>query len=406
MQRFVHSADLHLDSPLRGLERYDGVVAEKIRGATRGALVNLVDLCLSEEADLLLIAGDLYDGSWKDYRTGLFFAAQMSRLRAADIPVVIIRGNHDAASQITKSLRLPDNVIELRSSRPETRVLERIGVAVHGQSYATRAVTDDLAAAYPDSVAGLFNIGLLHTSAGGRPGHENYAPCSVATLTNKEYEYWALGHVHKREVISQAPWVVFPGNLQGRHANETGPKGATLVTVDGARVTSALHRTLDTVRWSVCDVDAALEEAVGLAEGRLLAARVVIRGATDAHRVLRDDAEQTTQQIRVIANDLGGDDVWIEKVQVMTHAPIDLVSLAQRDDAIGQLVRSLQAEKEDPDALRVLASELSDLAARLPAAMREGADPLNLDDPSYLADVVGDATQRLVSRLLARERDD
>src|SRR4051812_29910913 len=111
--KFVHAADLHLDSPLRGLDRYEGAPVEQLRGATRRALENLVALCLSEKADFLLLAGDLYDGGWKDYRTGLFFAAQMSRLRAADIPVFFVRGNHDAESNITRSLRLPENVREL-----------------------------------------------------------------------------------------------------------------------------------------------------------------------------------------------------------------------------------------------------------------------------------------------------
>src|SRR5262249_32528274 len=140
--KFLHAADLHLDSPMRGLERYEGAPLERMRGATRRALENLVELCLAEAVDLVVIAGDLYDGGWKDYSTGLFFAAQMSRLREAKIPVVLVRGNHDAASQITKTLRLPDNVRELSVKKPETLVLEGIGVAVHGQGFATRAVTE------------------------------------------------------------------------------------------------------------------------------------------------------------------------------------------------------------------------------------------------------------------------
>ena len=105
--RFLHAADLHLDSPLRGLDRYEGAPVEELRGATRRAFENLVALCLSERVDFLLLAGDLYDGSWKDYRTGLFVAAQLSKLRAADIPVFFGRGNHDAESNITRSLRRP-----------------------------------------------------------------------------------------------------------------------------------------------------------------------------------------------------------------------------------------------------------------------------------------------------------
>src|SRR5687767_8508980 len=140
--KWVHAADLHLDSPLRGLERYEGAPVERIRTATRRAMQNLVALCVEEKAGLLLLAGDLFDGAWKDYSTGLFFAARMSELREAGVRVVIVRGNHDAASAITKSLRLPENVKELSARRPETVVIEEMGIAVHGQSFPTRAVTD------------------------------------------------------------------------------------------------------------------------------------------------------------------------------------------------------------------------------------------------------------------------
>jgi DNA repair exonuclease SbcCD nuclease subunit len=229
--RFIHAADLHLDSPLHGLDAYDGAPVEQIRGATRRALANLVELAETERAAFVLVAGDLYDGDWRDYNTGLYFVRQMSRLREAGTPVYIIAGNHDAASQITKSLRLPENVRMLSADRPESVVLEAEGVAIHGQSFATRAVTDDLSATYPVRLAGFFNVGLLHTCAEGREGHEPYAPCRIEALVAKGYDYWALGHIHKREILHGDPWVVFCGNLQGRHIRETGAKGCSLVTV-------------------------------------------------------------------------------------------------------------------------------------------------------------------------------
>ncbi len=416
--KFVHAADIHLDSPLRGLDRYEGAPALAMRGATRKAMKNLVDLCVDEEVDFLLLAGDLYDGNWKDYNTGLFFAAQMSRLREAAIPVVLIRGNHDAQSQITKSLRLPDNVRELSVRRPETVSFEKLGVAIHGQGFLGRVVTDDLAAKYPEALPGLFNIGILHTCAEGREGHESYAPCTLSTLTGKGYDYWALGHVHKREVLCKDPWIVFPGNLQGRHAKETGPKGATLVTVQGARITSVEHRSVDVVRWAVTEVAAdeavtpadvvdrvraTLQRVVEDAEGRSVAARIVITGETAAHAAMEHDPDAIISDIRAVATDVAGE-VWVEKVIFRTRARINMADLRGRDDALGELLRSIDALRTDDDGLAAIAAELADLRLKLPADLREGDEALKLDDPRALAGMLDDVEQVLVPRLLGGER--
>src|SRR4051812_7456671 len=185
--KLVHAADLHLDSALTGLTRYESAPADEIRGATRRAFANLVSLCLEERAALLVIAGDLFDGDWRDVSTGLFFAAQLSKLCEGGVQVAWIRGNHDAASQIRKSVRLPDAVVELPWERAETRVFDELGVAVHGRSFAKRDVTEDLAATYPERIAGALNVGLLHTALEGRAGHDLYAPCRVETLINRGY---------------------------------------------------------------------------------------------------------------------------------------------------------------------------------------------------------------------------
>ncbi|NUU22496.1 MAG: DNA repair exonuclease, partial [Streptomycetaceae bacterium] len=177
--KLLHAADLHIDSPLRGLSRYPGAPAEEFRSAVRRALENLVDLAVHEGVDAVLLAGDVYDGDWKDYRTGLFFGAQMQRLREADIRVCMVAGNHDAQSKITKELRLPENVHRFSTAQPETKEYEDLGLAVHGQGFAERDVTDNLALAYPKARDGCLNIGLLHTALEGADGHDTYAPCRV-----------------------------------------------------------------------------------------------------------------------------------------------------------------------------------------------------------------------------------
>ncbi|HZO12083.1 MAG TPA: DNA repair exonuclease [Polyangiaceae bacterium] len=409
--KLLHAADLHLDSPMRGLERYEGAPLEAMRLATRRALENLIECCLAEEVRLLLLAGDLFDGEWKDYSTGLFFAQQMTRLRQGGVEVVLVRGNHDAASQIERHLEHPSNVRELSTRRAESVVYEELGIAVHGQSYGKRAVTEDLAAGYPDALDGVFNIGLLHTCAGGREGHEPYAPCSVETLASKGYDYWALGHVHQREVLLRDPWIVFPGNLQGRHAREIGSKGATLITLRDGRIGDVAHRALDAARWSLAEVDlseaesgydavdlvrAKLEEELLLAEGRPLAVRLRLVGSSAAHGALVDDPERWESAIRAAASDVG--EVWIEKIEIATEPSFLLEELSAREDAIGQVARSLSLHAGEVGAF---IDDLAELRRKLPREVREDRG-LRLDDPAVVRDALVDAQQLLLARLQGR----
>jgi DNA repair exonuclease SbcCD nuclease subunit len=416
--KFIHAADIHLDSPLRGLERYDGAPSDEMRSATRKALENLVRLGIEEKVAFVLIVGDVYDGDWKDYNTGLFFARQMARLREADIKVFLIRGNHDAASQITRELALPENVYEFPSHKPESVLLEDLGIAIHGQSFPTQAVTEDLSASYPLAKDSLFNIGLLHTSAGGREGHENYAPCTVAGLLSKGYDYWALGHVHQREELQRDPWIVFPGNLQGRHARETGSKGCTLVSITDGAVRSVEHKSLDVARWcqyvvntdGAADLDEILERTrrgllaeLDRAEGRLLAVRLAVRGSCRAHKTLAKQHDQFINECRALANDIGVGQVWIEKVSIQSQAEFDLDEIAKRQDPLGDLLRFMRSLPSDEATLGELLKEFRSLQQKLPLELRQGAEAMDLDDPSLLREILPEVDQILLSRLLEQD---
>lgn len=419
--KFIHAADVHLDSPLRGLERYEGAPLDELRGASRRALEALVDQAITEEVAFLLLAGDLYDGDWKDYRTGLFFIRQMGRLREAGIPVLMIAGNHDAASQITKVLRPPDNVHVFSTRAPETRFLEDLGVAVHGQGFAARAVTVDLSRGYPAPASDLFNIGLLHTSLDGRVGHEPYAPCGLEALKSRGYQYWALGHVHQREILSEEPWVVFPGNLQGRHVREAGAKGCSLVQVEEGRVIGLRHLALDSVRWGVCPVDLTdagsidevldrlgpvLRRAVAEADGRLLAARIRLVGPCAIHARLLADSERVLNECRALAMTLSAGDLWIEKLAVETRATLSDAAAMARDDAYGSLLRAIRDLEFDPARLADLADDLSDLMVKLPEDLRTGDDGPDLSRPGYLHDRLAEAKALLLEHLLDPGRAD
>lgn len=414
--RFLHAADIHLDSPLRGLERYADAPVDEIRAAPRRALENLVQFAIDRDVAFLLIAGDLYDGDWKDYNTGIFFVRQMRRLEAAGIPVHLIAGNHDAASQITKELSLPPNVTLYSRTRPQTTELPELGVAIHGQSFATRAVKDDLAAGYPMGEPGRFDIGLLHTSLDGRPGHDTYAPTSIGELIAKDYDYWALGHVHRREVAHQEPWVVFPGNLQGRHARETGAKGATLVTVEDGAVKAVSHQALDVVRWARIEVDLAdveraeavperVREVVGSAcsdEAPLLALRLVLQGRTRAHEALNRTPERWIHEIRSELGSLAGG-VFVERILFETRTPLDLDAELGRDDALGDLLRSIASLEDASVDLDDYVDSFKDLKKKLPATFSTEDDGFDPTDPEALRKLLPGVRDLLVDRLLGAE---
>ena len=410
--KLVHAADLHLDSALSGLTRYESAPADEIRGATRRAFGNLVSLCLEERAVLLVISGDLFDGDWRDISTGLFFAAQLNKLCEAGVQVVWIRGNHDAVSQIRRSVRLPEAVIELRADRAETRVFESLGVAVHGRSFAVRDVTEDLAATYPARIAGALNVGLLHTALEGRAGHDRYAPCSVDTLVNRGYEYWALGHVHQREVVHRQPYVVFPGNLQGRHARELGEKGVTLVTFEGDRITAVEHRALDVVRWAelVVSADAVqtfddligaahveLSQAAAAAQGRLLAFRVKVTGHTELDAQLRASRDKLTEELCSLSYGVGGAGAWLEKVKLATQ-PLTGQSAPLGDDALAEIDRALADLLHDA-ADDSLSEYLGDLSKKLPAEVLAEVPELRALSPEVAAELATDVRSLLRERL-------
>jgi exonuclease SbcD len=411
----VHAADLHLDSPLVGLERYEGAPVAELRSATRRALANLVQLCLDEEAKLLLLAGDLYDGDWKDYSTGLFFASQLARLREVGTRVVWIRGNHDAQSKITRHLSLGDHCTELATRKPETVLLDQLDIAVHGQGFATAAVSEDLSERYPAPIAGALNFGLLHTALSGRRGHASYAPCDASALATRGYDYWALGHVHQAEIVNREPYVVFPGNLQARHVRETGAKGAMLISVEDGAIRKVEPRALDVVRFAQLEVD--VSEARGLgeaaelaeqqllaertrAEGRLLCARVHLVGRSQAHGELAREAERTASELRARAHEL---DVWVEGVKLATEHPYDLKALAAREDATGQLVRALRTLEEKPSARGELIDELRKLERSLPHELSLSALGIELSDDQSTQALIRDVGRMLLPRIAGGE---
>ena len=417
MFKFIHAADIHMDSPLHKLDLYEGAPVERFRRATRRAFENLVRLAITERVAFVLIAGDLYDGDWKDYNTVLYMVAQMNTLRDAGIRVFIVAGNHDAASRISKSLRFPDNVCLFPSDKAASCQIEDLQVAIHGQSFASPAVKKNLARGYPGAVNGWYNIGLLHTCVSGREGHEPYAPCTLADLKDSGYDYWALGHVHQHEVLAREPLVVFSGNTQGRHARETGAKGCMLVTVGDDERTGCEFVPLDVVRWVRITVAAAGAvdgyDIVERARSRLaavlaengampLAARVRIQGETPAHSEMLSDPERWVNEIRAAALDVGNGRVWVEKVKVETGPPAAVERLGQTEGAIGELLALMDELDETAGARQELAAELADLEKKLPRELTRGSGGMRCGDAEWMRAILLQVRPMLVSRLLRK----
>ncbi len=418
MFKFLHAADIHLDSPLRGLDRYEGCPSDEIRGATRRALENLVRLAIDEQVAFVLIAGDVYDGDWKDHNTGLWFVRRMAELRDAGIKVYLIRGNHDAKNKMTRDLRLPDNVTSLDVNKPQTCLLDHVPVAIHGQGFASQAVVEDLAANYPAGDPGCFNLGLLHTSVNGREGHDRYAPCTVESLRTKNYGYWALGHVHTREILDDRDGpIAFPGNLQGRHIRESGPKGCLIVTVEGHQVAATEFRSLDVLRWETCKVDASdldnlddvaqrfqdqLPDQMAGADDRFLALRVEVIGESALHDKIVAQIDQLAWDLRSTTTDRGRGRVWVEKVKIRTRAPRigpDRVV----DGPLFEIDRLLRELTTDDARLTEFARrELGDLTKKLPLELKT-ADGINLEAADWLKSILDEVRPLLTDRFQALE---
>ena len=409
--RFVHAADLHLGSPFQGLALKDPAIAEIFVEASRKAFSTLVTQAVEAKVDFFIVAGDVYDGDWKDHGTGLFFLGQLARLARAGIPAFLIRGNHDAESLISRSLSLPDDVHLFSTRKAETRELPELRVALHGRSFAEREVAENIALAYPPARSGWLNIGILHTSLDGRPDHAPYAPCSVADLRAKGYDYWALGHVHAFETVASDPFIVFPGNLQGRQIRETGAKGAVLVEVADGQVESVTPLIVDVARWARLAVDVAgavsLEDVVARAEAamralaaeaseRPLAVRLTLSGETGAHRRIAADREGFAAELQAAADRVAAT-LYIEKVVLDTREPH---SGAAALPAIGLIdpAAVLDEAVTDPAFAAALAAALDEIGAKLPDDLREAVAALREGEPA--ADFLREARDLALGRLV------
>lgn len=413
MIKFIHAADIHLDSPLTGLSAYPDAPVAMLRTATRDAFTHLVSEAVEQQVDFLVIAGDLYDGTWKDHNTGIYFCKEMGRLKKAGIPVYLLFGNHDAESEMTKKLQLPDNVFVFDSRKPTTYQLESLQVALHGRSFKDKETLENLAVNYPEPVANMFNIGVLHTALSGNAAHDSYAPCSLDELHAKGYHYWALGHVHEHQIWQGRSTIVFPGNLQGRHVRETGGKGAVLVTVDDSGILDIQRLFVDVLRWhhlelnvSTCtelaevvtEIGKALEKIVTDAE-KPSAVRITLFGQSPAHGDLFGREMQLREEIIAQAVAISSEQLWIEKVKIATKPTDNGEAIKNRADALADLQDILQSAEAEADFLNQLQADLLGLINRTPLEIQNTLPYIQAIRSGELQELVHDVRQGLIAHL-------
>jgi DNA repair protein SbcD/Mre11 len=418
--RFVHTADVHLDSPLATLALRDPELADLIGGATRKAFITVIDLCLSEQVDALLIAGDLYDGEQTSMKTARFLADQLRRLHEAGVATFVIRGNHDAESRITRELTLPESV-KVFAGRAEVVSLGHGGleIALHGVSFAQKHAPESLLPKFRPPAAGTVNIGMMHTSLGGSPAHGLYAPCGLADLHGAGFDYWALGHIHQRFEERGRASIVMPGNPQGRDINEAGPKSATLVAINDDRKITIEQRLTSVAQFERVRVDLAAvdnrREALARIEKRLLTARadassehlvarLTLVGATPLAWRLRSDADMLAEESRALGAAIGK--TWIDKVELDCVAPRGN-ERAPPSDPVAELRALMETEVAESKAFQDALSEIAEeLRRNLPHSAR---DDLLGQDPGELAKILRalarEGAEDVLAHLRASDRD-
>lgn len=420
---FLHCADLHLGSPMRGLGRMPRAVRERMRDAPVEAFQRIVAAAIDHEVSAVIIAGDLFDSSDGNLRAQVQLRDELQRLDAAGIATLVAAGNHDPLGSLAAKVSLPSSVhffgtdVELYVLRDGDTELAH----VYGVSYAKSATYRNLAADFPRRPAGGFNIAVLHTNVGDRPGFARYAPCRLDDLVSSAFDYWALGHVHTRETMhARAPVVHYPGNPQGLHSGEHGARGATIVRVAADGTAELEPLWTDSVRWhrtrtsiggleAIDELIGAFAELAGTLRGaaadRVHIVRWTLTGNGLLHSALNRpgaqaelcDSLRAAEGIRA-----GGVVVWLERIDLATGPARDMDRLRRQQDYLGDILRfarrleerpplpptadvaDARAEGQEDEISRSVRESLGELLDSPRLARALGSDPWTLLDWSEL----------------------
>ena len=373
--RFIHAADLHLDSPFRGIGDASAALKDQLQAATLGALRRVVDHTIEAKADFLIIAGDIYDSKDRNLRALVSFRKEMERLAERNIPAYVVHGNHDPLNGWGSEFQLPPNVITFGGQADTEPFIRRGREVAHitGVSYMRERVTDNLASSFKPADNTPYSIAVLHANVGRQTGHADYAPAALAELLDSGFDYWALGHVHTRSVLAAEPaMIVYPGNTQGRNPRETGPRGCYQVDVDSYSRAHLEFVDTSVARWVHLELSIAtlsgMDQLIDLMldKGRTEAAafdgptvvRCTIRGNGVLHRDLQRDGMH--EELAEVLSSV----VIPESVRIATGPELDLDALARTETMVSDFLRLTERALADEEMRRRLADSLSPLFRR------------------------------------------
>jgi exonuclease SbcD len=391
--KIIHTADVHLDSPLKSLALRDPELKEQVQIATRSAFTHIIDTAISESVTALLISGDLFDGTQRSANTAAYLTGEFDRLRDVDIQVFYIKGNHDAENPLTGEITLPKNVHAFDGRGGKIPLSENIWI--HGVSFANRHAPESLLPKFQEPVSGAFNIAMLHTSLAGAAGHDPYAPCSVNELASLGFDYWALGHVHGRKIHSESPWIVMPGMPQGRDIGEAGPKSASLLSIGETIEVSEISTSQVEFLNITFDVDEAesddrlrdiLRQGLRETESRLKArsgvVRVTLSGSTPRRWQILRDQDFWGMAASKFARETGK--LWLDTLIFdLTDIP------ASSNSASDELALIMETIRGEPGFSETSRTELENILTELPLRRRGELMP-DAETVGKLADRLAD----------------
>jgi DNA repair exonuclease SbcCD nuclease subunit len=356
--RFIHCADLHLDTPFRGLSHVAPEISRALNDATFQSYDNIVQRAIAEKVDCVVIAGDVYDSAERSLRAQFKFRDGLERLASHGIEVFIACGNHDPLNGWSATITWPESVHTFAGDHVDVRQVVRGGqvvATVCGMSYERESVRENLAVRFPEPAPGPPAIAVLHANVGGDPRHQPYAPTTVEELASKGFDYWALGHVHTHRVLrEQEPAIIYPGCAQSRHPNETGPKGCCLVTLTPFELPDIQFIPTDAVRYEQAVLDISEHEAqdsireaiaarcrslLESSSGRHAVVRVTLSGRTRLHHELARSGGLEAL-LEMVREDLSGWQpwAWVEKLVLDTRGMYRIEDQRGREDFVGDLI--------------------------------------------------------------------